>query len=187
LLAASPQVVRDLLAEETPALRLMDDPTRGTVVEGAREEPVRSARHLRHLLSLLEPRRQVGDNGMNEASSRSHLVVRLTVESRPPEPAVPSEASAAAAADGAAAAPAAAPDAPEAGPHGALVATINFVDLAGSERTSKTGAAGMRLKEGCHINRSLLTLGTVIRKLGEGAPGVRRCADTPCLLCEPFW
>jgi hypothetical protein len=41
----------------------------------------------------------------------------------------------------------------------------NFVDLAGSERASQSLSAGMRLKEGCHINRSLLTLGTVIRKL----------------------
>lgn len=39
----------------------------------------------------------------------------------------------------------------------------NFVDLAGSERASHI--TGARLKEGCHINRSLLTLGTVIRKL----------------------
>lgn len=41
----------------------------------------------------------------------------------------------------------------------------NFVDLAGSERASQALSAGSRLKEGCHINRSLLTLGTVIRKL----------------------
>lgn len=41
----------------------------------------------------------------------------------------------------------------------------SFVDLAGSERASQTNAAGTRLKEGSHINRSLLTLGTVIRKL----------------------
>lgn len=41
----------------------------------------------------------------------------------------------------------------------------NFVDLAGSERASQTASAGARLKEGSHINRSLLTLGTVIRKL----------------------
>ncbi|CAN6539289.1 unnamed protein product [Malus baccata var. baccata] len=42
---------------------------------------------------------------------------------------------------------------------------LNFVDLAGSERVSQALSAGTRLKEGCHINRSLLTLGTVIRKL----------------------
>lgn len=38
----------------------------------------------------------------------------------------------------------------------------SFIDLAGSERASPTMS---RLKEGCHINRSLLALGTVIRKL----------------------
>ncbi|KOM32240.1 hypothetical protein LR48_Vigan01g179600 [Vigna angularis] len=47
----------------------------------------------------------------------------------------------------------------------------NFVDLAGSERASQTNSAGTRLKEGCHINRSLLTLGTVIRKLSKGRNG----------------
>ena len=31
-----------------------------------------------------------------------------------------------------------------------------------------TGAEGIRLKEGGHINKSLLTLGTVISKLSEG-------------------
>ncbi|KAF8704411.1 hypothetical protein HU200_031457 [Digitaria exilis] len=48
-----------------------------------------------------------------------------------------------------------------------LVASVNFVDLAGSERASQALSAGTRLKEGCHINRSLLTLGTVIRKLSK--------------------
>lgn len=42
------------------------------------------------------------------------------------------------------------------------------MDLAGSERAVKTGAEGMRLKEGSHINKSLLTLGTVIKKLSDG-------------------
>ncbi|KAK9267280.1 hypothetical protein L1049_009703 [Liquidambar formosana] len=42
---------------------------------------------------------------------------------------------------------------------------LNFVHLAGSERASQSLSAGSRLKEGCHINRSLLTLGTLIRKL----------------------
>ena len=34
---------------------------------------------------------------------------------------------------------------------------------------TKTGAEGVRLKEGSHINKSLMTLGTVIKKLSEGA------------------
>lgn len=41
----------------------------------------------------------------------------------------------------------------------------NFVDLAGSERASQTHADGARLREGCHINLSLMTLTNVIRKL----------------------
>ncbi|CAL0309381.1 unnamed protein product [Lupinus luteus] len=46
-----------------------------------------------------------------------------------------------------------------------LAASVNFVDLTGSEHVSQTNSAGTSLKEGCHINHSLLTLGTVIRKL----------------------
>ncbi|CAL9236883.1 unnamed protein product, partial [Arabidopsis halleri] len=49
-----------------------------------------------------------------------------------------------------------------------MVKTYNVVDLAGSERAAKTGAEGVRLKEGTHINKSLMTLGTVIKKLSEG-------------------
>lgn len=41
------------------------------------------------------------------------------------------------------------------------------MDLAGSERAAKTGAEGVRLKEVSHINKSLMTLGTVIKKLSE--------------------
>jgi centromeric protein E len=48
------------------------------------------------------------------------------------------------------------------------VSALTLVDLAGSERISKTGAEGQRMKEGAAINKSLLTLGTVINKLSEG-------------------
>ncbi|KAF2919737.1 hypothetical protein DAI22_08g158250 [Oryza sativa Japonica Group] len=46
-----------------------------------------------------------------------------------------------------------------------MVGHQDFVDLAGSEQAAQTHAVGARLKEGCHINRSLLTLTTVIREL----------------------
>ncbi|KAJ8308445.1 hypothetical protein KUTeg_013319 [Tegillarca granosa] len=44
---------------------------------------------------------------------------------------------------------------------------IHLVDLAGSERADASGATGQRLKEGASINKSLVTLGTVISVLAE--------------------
>ena len=79
---------------------------------------------------------------MNETSSRSHPILRLTIESSARK-FVGAENSS------------------------SLAATISFVDLAGSERASQILSEGTRLKKGCHINRSLLTLGTVIRKLSK--------------------
>ena len=43
---------------------------------------------------------------------------------------------------------------------------FHFVDLAGSERAKRTGAKGLRLKEGIDINKGLLVLGNVISALG---------------------
>lgn len=48
-----------------------------------------------------------------------------------------------------------------------MVSQLNLVDLAGSERASQTGATGDRLREGNNINKSLMVLGLVIRKLSE--------------------
>ena len=48
------------------------------------------------------------------------------------------------------------------------VSSLSLVDLAGSERAGHTGAEGIRLKEGGHINKSLLALASVIQKLSEG-------------------
>ena len=129
-------------------LRLLDDPERGTVIERLICTPVDSSEALEALLREVEARRQVGATGMNAESSRSHMIVRLTIESR-----VASSADEAAV------------DTEDRGP--GLTATLNFVDLAGSERASRAQSSGTRLTEGCHINRSLLTLGKVIRSLSE--------------------
>ncbi|KAG1358812.1 Kinesin-like protein KIN-7K, chloroplastic [Cocos nucifera] len=45
--------------------------------------------------------------------------------------------------------------------------TLNLIDLAGSE-SSRAETTGVRRKEGSYINKSLLTLGTVIAKLTDG-------------------
>ncbi|TYG60556.1 hypothetical protein ES288_D07G078100v1 [Gossypium darwinii] len=134
--------VRDLLNSESGHnLKLLDDPEKGTVVEKLVEETVSNDQHLRHLISICEAQRQVGETALNDTSSRSHQIIRLTIQStlRENSDCVRS-----------------------------FVASLNFVDLAGSERASQTHADGARLKEGCHINLSLMTLTTVIRKLSVG-------------------
>jgi centromeric protein E len=49
-------------------------------------------------------------------------------------------------------------------PGGVRVSTLSLIDLAGSEKAAETKE---RRTEGSHINKSLLTLGTVIAKLSE--------------------
>nr|GMC51986.1 kinesin-like protein NACK2 [Ipomoea batatas] len=132
------ETVVDLLNNESGSLRLLDDPEKGTIVEKLIEEIVEDDQHLRHLIKICEAQRQVGETALNDKSSRSHQIIRLTIDSSIRE---------------------------NSGQVKSLLATLNLVDLAGSERASQTSAGGTRLKEGSHINRSLLTLTTVIRKL----------------------
>ena len=58
-----------------------------------------------------------------------------------------------------------------------------MVDLAGSERIAKTGAGGVRLKEGKFINKSLMVLGNVINKLSDGA----KQRYLLCLFCKKLF
>ncbi|WOL07566.1 kinesin-like protein KIN-7F [Canna indica] len=140
------EAVKDLLSTDSTPLRLLDDPEKGTVIEKLIEETLRDWNHLKELISVCEGQRKIGETSLNEASSRSHQILRLTIESSTREFLGKGNSS-------------------------TLAASVNFVDLAGSERASQALSAGARLKEGCHINRSLLTLGTVIRKLSKGRNG----------------
>ncbi|KAH9610439.1 hypothetical protein KSS87_016285 [Heliosperma pusillum] len=155
--------VRDLLSNDTTPLRLMDDPERGTIVEKLTEEKLDDRNHLRKLLSICEAQRKIGETSLNEQSSRSHQILKLTIESSAREFIGKGNSS-------------------------TLSASVFFIDLAGSERASQANSAGTRLKEGCHINRSLLTLGNVIRKLSNGRQGHINYRDSkltrilqPCL------
>nr|XP_018622485.1 kinesin-like protein KIN-7E isoform X2 [Nicotiana tomentosiformis] len=140
------EVVRDLLSSDSTPLRMLDDPENGTIIEKLTEETLLDWDHLKELLSICEAQRQTGETYLNKASSRSHQILRLTIESLAREFIGKENKT-------------------------TLAASVNFVDLAGSERASQALSVGQRLKEGCHINRSLLTLGTVIRKLGMGRHG----------------
>jgi len=50
-----------------------------------------------------------------------------------------------------------------------LNSKLNFVDLAGSEKVKKTGAKGQTLREAKKINKTLLTLGSVINALSTAS------------------
>ncbi|CAL0305856.1 unnamed protein product [Lupinus luteus] len=119
---------------------------KGTVVGKLTEETLKDKNQLQQLLFVCAAERTTEETAMNETSSRSHQILRLTVESNPNDYARTARS-------------------------GTLIASVNFVDLAGSERASQALSAGTRLREGSHINRSLLTLGTVIRKLSKERNG----------------
>ncbi|XP_057496315.1 kinesin-like protein KIN-7E [Actinidia eriantha] len=157
------EAIRDLLSTDSIPLRVLDDPEKGTIVEKITEVTLRDWGHLKELLSICEAQRKIGETSLNETSSRSHQILRLTIESSAREFLGKDNST-------------------------TLAASVNFVDLAGSERASQALSVGARLKEGCHINRSLLTLGTVIRKLSKGRHGHVNYRDSkltrilqPCL------
>ncbi|XP_044983633.1 kinesin-like protein KIN-7H [Hordeum vulgare subsp. vulgare] len=74
------EAVRDLLSHDTTPLRLLDDPEKGTTVEKLTEETLRNKDHLRDLLGMCEAQREIGETALNKASSRSHQILRLTIE-----------------------------------------------------------------------------------------------------------
>ncbi|KAK8585154.1 hypothetical protein V6N13_139092 [Hibiscus sabdariffa] len=159
------EAVRDLLSTDSYPLRVLDDPERGTVVEKLTEVTLRNREHLHELLAICEVDDIIYALWYGFSSTKADrqlkaaLVNMLELEIQTflqllwydninllKGNAV------------------------------ILDGNIEFIeniiqDRIRSERASQTLSAGARLKEGCHINRSLLTLGTVIRKLSKGRTG----------------
>lgn len=145
----------DLLNQSTPGtqqedIKLREDSKRGVYASPLKEEIVQSPNQLLRVISRGDQARRTGSTQFNARSSRSHAVVQIVVESRErvsshggsPEK-----------------------DARRSNkilPGGVLVSTLSLIDLAGSE---KAAADKERRTEGSHINKSLLTLGTVIARL----------------------
>ncbi|NXF53231.1 CENPE protein, partial [Oceanites oceanicus] len=128
---------------------------RNTYVEDLIEEVVVAPEQVMEWIRKGEKNRHYGETKMNEHSSRSHTIFRMIIESR--ERSDPANANC----DGA-----------------VMVSHLNLVDLAGSERASQTGSEGVRLKEGCNINRSLFILGQVIKKLCDDPSGFINYRDS---------
>eukprot|EP00898_Chlorokybus_atmophyticus_P005195 jgi/Chlat1/5677/Chrsp37S05483 len=142
--------INDLLNPNSRRLQVHETIERGVFVAGLREEIVTSPEEVVDLMTRGEEHRHYGETNMNQYSSRSHTIFRMVIESR--ERAADEDAA----------------SIEQNGVDAVRVSTLNLVDLAGSERAAKTGADGVRMKEGAHINKSLMYLGQVIKKLSEG-------------------
>ncbi|KAF2075045.1 hypothetical protein CYY_003655 [Polysphondylium violaceum] len=134
--------IKDLLSNPTESNRnrkykIYEDMYKGVYVEGIKEEIVSSIPQVLALMKSGEEKRHIGATNMNDNSSRSHTIFRMQIQSQDKVT-------------------------------GTLqLSVLTLVDLAGSERISSTGAEGIRLKEGGHINKSLMTLSKVINMLTE--------------------
>lgn len=139
-----------MASEHVDNLKITDDPILGPSIVNVTEANFTSPADTRRLLQEGDRRRHFGVTNMNAHSSRSHVIVRLNIEARKvaTQPAKPLRQSWG-------------KDKPT------CFSTLNLVDLAGSERANKAGTSGQSLKEGSFINKSLLTLGTVIAQLSD--------------------
>lgn len=131
------ECLRDLLSPSSPGVRIVDGKREGILVCGLKEEVVVSPEQVFAHISTGETHRHVGKTNANENSSRSHTIFRLIIECR------------------------------ETQSDKVRISTLQIVDLAGSESMKMAQTSGNRKNEGAFINKSLLTFGTVIRKLSE--------------------
>ncbi len=140
------EVVNDLLDPTNTNLRLRENTknNREVYVENLREEPIGSIEEALEVIAIGNEHRKIGATAFNEGSSRSHTVIKVTIEASDRPEFLKDKASAA-----------------------RTVSTLTMVDLAGSESAKAEVNKNQRV-EGSFINKSLLTLGTVIHKLSDG-------------------
>jgi len=183
------EILNDLLDPTRTNLKIRVNGTKGIHVEGLKEEVVLSAEHALSLIAAGEANRKVGSTAFNEDSSRSHIICRFCIETSDRE----EEGEEAQDRDGEENTDAEGDVKMKGGvaqnddiPR--TLSYLNLIDLAGSEsakatdrieersgfsikkmlRRSKSAKTRGKRMEGSYINKSLLTLGTVIHKLSEG-------------------
>lgn len=129
-------------------IKLREDSKRGVYATPLKEEIVQSPTQLLRVIARGDQARRVAGTQFNARSSRSHAVVQIVVESR--ERVSPGSLKD--------------PKRSAIAPGGVRVSTLSLIDLAGSEKAADNKE---RRTEGSHINKSLLTLGTVIARLSS--------------------
>ncbi|KAG7491242.1 hypothetical protein MATL_G00000970 [Megalops atlanticus] len=134
------EMIRDLLNPSSGFLDLREDSKGEIQVAGITEVSTINAREIMELLVKGNKQRTQEPTAANQTSSRSHAVLQVAVRQQSRCRDVLQEV---------------------------RFARLFMIDLAGSERASQTQNRGQRLKEGAHINRSLLALGNCINALSE--------------------
>jgi centromeric protein E len=129
-------------------IKLREDSKRGVYATPLKEEIVQSPTQLLRVIARGDNARRVAGTQFNARSSRSHAVVQIVVESRERGAAGSFKDTKRTAIT----------------PGGVRVSTLSLIDLAGSEKAAENKE---RRTEGSHINKSLLTLGTVIARLSS--------------------
>ncbi|TKS85385.1 Kinesin-like protein KIF16B [Collichthys lucidus] len=140
--------VQDLLNKGTAStdgggLRVREHPRDGTYVENLSKHSVHKHSDMEDLIILGNANRTTASTGMNSSSSRSHAIFTIRFTQAWFDAELPHE----------------------------TLSKIHLVDLAGSERADATRTTGGRLKEGANINKSLVTLGSVISALADLSVG----------------
>ncbi|XP_068770297.1 kinesin-like protein KIF19 [Struthio camelus] len=133
------EMIRDLLNPSLGYLELREDSKGVVQVAGITQVSAINAEEVMRLLVKGNKQRTQEPTAANRTSSRSHAVLQVSVRQRSRR-------------------------------SGAVrLGRLFMVDLAGSERAAQTQNRGQRMKEGAHINRSLLALGNCINALSDKA------------------
>ncbi|XP_015999076.2 kinesin-like protein KIF19 isoform X2 [Rousettus aegyptiacus] len=134
------EMIRDLLNPALGYLELREDAKGVIQVAGITEVSTINAKEIMQLLVKGNRQRTQEPTAANRTSSRSHAVLQVAVRQRSRVKSVLQEV---------------------------RQGRLFMIDLAGSERASQTQNRGQRMKEGAHINRSLLALGNCINALSD--------------------
>ncbi|XP_069786281.1 kinesin-like protein KIF19 isoform X2 [Narcine bancroftii] len=134
------EMIRDLLNPLSGFLDLREDSKGGIQIAGITEVSTINAKEIMQLLMKGNKQRTQEPTAANKTSSRSHAVLQVTVRQKSRIKNILQEV---------------------------RIGRLFMIDLAGSERASQTQNRGKRMKEGAHINRSLLALGNCINALSE--------------------
>ncbi|NXL56601.1 KIF19 protein, partial [Chordeiles acutipennis] len=134
------EVIHDLLNPSLGFLDLREDPRGSIQIAGITEVSTTNAQEIMQLLTKGNKERTQEPTAANKTSSRSHAVLQVTVTQKSRRKEMGEEV---------------------------RIGKLFMVDLAGSERAAQTQNRGKRMKEGAHINRSLLALGNCINALSE--------------------